>query len=554
MEEILEKFGNPGKYHILIAIMLSITWWSVCLGTVAMSFYGTTPNYTCDIEFSIKLNNETFSSDVSLLNITESEDHCSYALDGHDRKLCHKWIYYDEGAGKETVSTEWDLVCGDTYRVSLASTLFFCGVFVGALVFGFVADHLGRKKTLAICLYTQMPISLAIAFMPSYVPFTIMRFVLGIWLQGVSSVAFLHCIEFFRQKYRGVVMVGFGISWAFAQLLATGIAYFVTDWRHMQIIASGLALVTVPYFWWLPESPRWLQVKGRHTEITSDFIPKASRMNGLNVTEMVDWCAIRLQELRQSQTGAGSSESDQSFVRMLKTPVLLLRLAGMCFMWYVASMTYYIFIFNTANLAGDQYLNFAIGAGLEILVNLFMLYILARWNRKYPLLAACCLIGIVCVISGAVPKTINISWIVTAFALCGKMVSAAFLCLIFVYAAELFPTFARGSCLALCGCSMRVGGIVAPQVLYLAVKTFDQFPYVVVAVKIFICIVITLLLPDTFKKSMPNTIEEAVNMAPEPTSDRVRGGNSLLYRCGNSPASETSSNSTEPEKHKLVEA
>ena len=67
--------------------------------------------------------------------------------------------------------------------------------------------------------------------------------------QGVSSVAFLHCIEFFRQKYRGVVMVGFGISWAFAQLLATGIAYLVTDWRHMQIIASGLALVTVPYFW-----------------------------------------------------------------------------------------------------------------------------------------------------------------------------------------------------------------------------------------------------------------------------------------------------------------
>ena len=84
---------------------------------------------------------------------------------------------------------------------------------------------------------------------------------------------------------------------------------------------------------WLPESPRWLQVKGRHTEITSDFISKASRMNGLNVTEMVDWCAIRLQELRQPQTGAGSSESDQSFVRMLKTPVLLLRLAGMCFMW-----------------------------------------------------------------------------------------------------------------------------------------------------------------------------------------------------------------------------
>lgn len=38
---------------------------------------------------------------------------------------------------------------------------------------------------------------------------------------------------------------------------------------------------------------------------------------------------------------------------------------------------------------------------------------------------------------------VNIGWIVTMFALFGKMAIASVMSLIFVYAAELFPTFAR---------------------------------------------------------------------------------------------------------------
>lgn len=69
--------------------------------------------------------------------------------------------------------------------------------------------------------------------------------------QGISSVAFVHCIEFFRQKYRGVVMVGFGMSWAFAQLLSALFAYIFPDWRNIQRAASALAIITIPYFWYV---------------------------------------------------------------------------------------------------------------------------------------------------------------------------------------------------------------------------------------------------------------------------------------------------------------
>ena len=70
-------------------------------------------------------------------------------------------------------------------------------------------------------------------------------------MQGISSIAFLICIEFFRQKYRGVVMVGFGISWAFGQMLTALVAFLLPNWRHMQMFAASLALITVPYLWYV---------------------------------------------------------------------------------------------------------------------------------------------------------------------------------------------------------------------------------------------------------------------------------------------------------------
>lgn len=84
---------------------------------------------------------------------------------------------------------QWNLVCENKYKISMSNTIFFAGVFFGALIFGFISDCVGRKKTLAICLYLQMPISLAIAFIPNYLGFVILRFLLGVWLQ-----VFLHLI------------------------------------------------------------------------------------------------------------------------------------------------------------------------------------------------------------------------------------------------------------------------------------------------------------------------------------------------------------------------
>jgi len=64
--------------------------------------------------------------------------------------------------------------------------MFFVGVFIGAPIFGFISDQFGRKKTLAVCLYSHIPIALAISFMPEYISFTVFRLFLGVWLQVIE--------------------------------------------------------------------------------------------------------------------------------------------------------------------------------------------------------------------------------------------------------------------------------------------------------------------------------------------------------------------------------
>ncbi|XP_057338051.1 solute carrier family 22 member 1-like isoform X2 [Microplitis mediator] len=44
------------------------------------------------------------------------------------------------------------------------------------------------------------------------------------------------------------------------------IAYFLSDWRHLQLAMSSFTLLLVIIIWFVPESPRWLISQNRHDE------------------------------------------------------------------------------------------------------------------------------------------------------------------------------------------------------------------------------------------------------------------------------------------------
>jgi OCT family organic cation transporter-like MFS transporter 4/5 len=77
--------------------------------------------------------------------------------------------------------------------------------------------------------------------------------------------------------------------YTFGYFLMAGISYFLNyDWRTLQIVLAAPAIIFIPYWWFMPESVRWLIRKGRHEEARKQ-VEKVARVNGkADANEMID--------------------------------------------------------------------------------------------------------------------------------------------------------------------------------------------------------------------------------------------------------------------------
>lgn len=135
------------------------------------------------------------------------------------------------------------------------------GMAVGALVFGLLADKVGRKQ---IFMWTLVLFSLASglsAFTTTLVAFMILRFFVGMGLGGELPVASTLVSESVEAKERGRVVVLLESFWAVGWLMAALIAYFIIPewgWRVALILTAMPALYAIYLRWNLPDSPQFI--------------------------------------------------------------------------------------------------------------------------------------------------------------------------------------------------------------------------------------------------------------------------------------------------------
>ena len=192
----------------------------------------------------------------------------------------HKRIFWLVGAGM--FFDGYDLYVGTNVLPSLLQTGFstpplvadfisktFIGMTIGALVTGFLGDKYGRRFTYQVNLLIFGLASLAAAAAQDMTQLNWARFVMGLGLGAEIVVGYSTLTEFVPPKSRGR-WLAFMAFLVVCGLPATAlIAYFVIPnfgWRPMFIVAGVGALIV----WYLrknlPESPRWLESKGRTAE------------------------------------------------------------------------------------------------------------------------------------------------------------------------------------------------------------------------------------------------------------------------------------------------
>ncbi|KAJ8351310.1 hypothetical protein SKAU_G00227860 [Synaphobranchus kaupii] len=80
-------------------------------------------------------------------------------------------------------------------------------------------------------------------------------------------------------------------------------------------------------------------------------------------------------------------------------------------------------------------------------------------------------------------------------------------CVVYMYTAEVYPTVVRNIGAGICSSASRIGSITAPYVLYLG-KYNPFLPYIILGSLTLGCCSVNLFLPETFNKTLPETVEQ----------------------------------------------
>jgi len=163
----------------------------------------------------------------------------------------------------------------NNFDIGLAGGVYIAGAVLGALLFGWLTDRLGRRKLFFITLWLYVGATAATAFSFNLESFLLFRFLTGMGIGGEYTAINSTIQEFTPARYRGWVDLTINGTFWLGAALGAGGAIVLLDpqhvggdlgWRLCFGIGAVLGLVILVMRLWLPESPRWLLIHGRPNE------------------------------------------------------------------------------------------------------------------------------------------------------------------------------------------------------------------------------------------------------------------------------------------------
>jgi len=464
-------------------------------------------------------------------------------------------IFYGKFDMENSIATDFNLVCGENYKVALAGSIFMLGLCLGSGIGGKMSDHFGRKKTLLVLLLIGAISQVICGLTHTYNTYLAARFLSAI---GASAVlpSLVMSMEIVGSKHRTFASLLANVPFALGEATAAGIAYLARDWRTFQFVSS------VPLFAWLivayflaPESPRWLLAevaargaaarnKRRHEAAGRKLKLCIEKMAKINKTRLSEKTQQKLDQMlesvdkkaddekqensgkrddkcRQGEEKKGVSHNEHlevddegeqiGLVDVIKHRSMRTSLIVMFCNWMIVTLGYYGLSMVAIVLGDDVFSSGALIALVEIPSYVFCWLFIDRLGRKPICMLAFLLTGITCTLAAFVTGPFQI-----ALAATGKFGNTAAFSIVFLYAAELFPTKVRSRVMGMCSMSARIGGFLAPQVVLflptLVPAGGRQAPMMVMATCSLLAAFLTLALPESLGSLTVQTVKDVEDL------------------------------------------
>ena len=158
-------------------------------------------------------------------------------------------------------------------EVGLAGSAYLTGAVIGALVFGWLTDRLGRKKLFFITIAVYLSATALTGLAWNGFAFFLFRFLTGAGIGGEYAAINSTIQELIPARYRGrldlMINGSFWVGAALGALVAAALPAVVNlelGWRLAFLTGALLGVVVFAMRMWIPESSRWLAIHGREAE------------------------------------------------------------------------------------------------------------------------------------------------------------------------------------------------------------------------------------------------------------------------------------------------
>lgn len=183
--------------------------------------------------------------------------------------------------------TEWKL---SPTEVGLIISAGYVGQIFGAVIFGSLAERLGRLKTLFITILLFVSMDVSCLFAWSGASMMLFRFLQGVGTGGEVPVASAYINEFIGAEKRGRFFLLYEVIFPIGLMFAGMAGFFLVPlygWKAMFVVGLVPSVLTIPLRWLMPESPRWLASKGRLAEADAvvTMLEKSATRKGIELPE-----------------------------------------------------------------------------------------------------------------------------------------------------------------------------------------------------------------------------------------------------------------------------
>ncbi len=396
------------------------------------------------------------------------------------------------------------------------------GSICGVLAAGWLSDYLGRKLTMLISAALFSISAIGCAVCGSFNGLVAYRIIGGVGIGIVSIVSPIYISEVSPAKVRGTlvslyqlaVTVGFLLAYLANWAIDAGIsadAPSLTLWERMfnsEAWRGMLGSETVPallfflVIFFIPESPRWLIIKGRYDKASNVLSRIYKDSNTVN---------HQIALTRDSETG----QQDGHWKDLLKPGILIAVIAGSAiailgqFMGVNAVLYYGPKIFAEAGFENPMFSTVLVGI-VNMVTTILAVFIIDRVGRKNLIYwgvsgMIVCLVAIGTYFAAGEALGLGNGFMLAFFLgyvfCCAISISA----IVFVLLSEMYPNSVRGRAMSIAGFALWIGTYLIGQLTPVLLGWSQSGTFFIFAV---MCIPYMLIMWKIIPETTGKTLEE----------------------------------------------